>query len=100
VTSGTGLNPNADAGMRQLTTGRNADAGLTLLRIPEFIHMIFQYHIARITPSEAVYGRAGCITFHYPQFGVGRALGIPITSTNNSIFKCRTVRHPVSPVPD
>jgi hypothetical protein len=29
VTSGTGL--------RQLTNGRNADAGLTFLRIPEFI---------------------------------------------------------------
>jgi hypothetical protein len=27
--------------------------------------MIFQYDIARITPSAAVYGRAGCITFHY-----------------------------------
>jgi hypothetical protein len=32
VTSGTGLNPDAEAGLRQLTAGRNADARLTLLR--------------------------------------------------------------------
>jgi hypothetical protein len=58
---------------------------------PAFRHlqMIFQYQIARITPSAAVYGRAGCITFHYLQFG--RALGIPFTTTNNSFFKCRNV---------
>ncbi len=31
--------------------------------------MIFQDHIARITPSAAVYGRAGCITFPLPKFG-------------------------------
>jgi hypothetical protein len=47
--------------------------------------MIFQCHIARITASAAVYGRAGCITFHYLQFG--RALGIPITTTTTSFFK-------------
>jgi hypothetical protein len=44
--------------------------------------MIFQYHIARITQSAAVYGRAGCITFHYLQFG--HALGIPFTTANSS----------------
>ncbi len=55
VTIGTGLNPD-DAGLRLLTTGRNADAVLTFLR---HLLMIFQYHIARITPSAAVYGRAG-----------------------------------------
>jgi hypothetical protein len=44
--------------------------------------MIFQYKIARITPSAAVYGRAGCITVHYLQFGP--AQGIPFTSTNTS----------------
>ncbi len=38
VTSGTGLNPDADAGLRQLTTGRNADAGHSFLRIPEFTY--------------------------------------------------------------
>jgi hypothetical protein len=32
-------------------------------------HMTFQYHSARVTPSTAAYGRAGCITFHYLQFG-------------------------------
>jgi hypothetical protein len=44
--------------------------------------MIFQYHIARIAPSTAVYGHAGCIYFHYLQFG--HALGIPFTITNTS----------------
>ncbi len=46
--------------------------------------MIFDCHVARITPSAAVYGRAGCITFHYLQFG--RTLGIPFTTTNNSFL--------------
>ncbi len=27
------------------------------------LHMIFQYHITRITQSAAVYGRAGCVPF-------------------------------------
>jgi hypothetical protein len=45
--------------------------------------------MARITPSAAVYGRAGCITFQYLQFG--RALGIPFTTTTNRFFKCRNV---------
>jgi hypothetical protein len=31
VTSGTGLNPNADTGLKQLTTGGNADVGLTFI---------------------------------------------------------------------
>ncbi len=34
MTSGTGLNPDADAGLKQLTTGRNADSGLTFSGIP------------------------------------------------------------------
>ncbi len=44
-------------------------------------------------------GHAGCITFHYLQFG--RALDNPFTTTNNSFFlmpECGTARHPVSPV--
>ncbi len=32
--------------------------------------------------SAAVYGRVGCITFHYMQFG--RALGIPFSTANTS----------------
>ncbi len=55
----------------------------------QHLHMIFQNHIARITQSAAAYGRAGCITFHYLQFGP--ALGFPFTTTNNSFFKCRNV---------
>ncbi len=35
-----------------------------------------------MTPTAAVYGRAGCITFHYLQFRL--ALGIPSTTTNTS----------------
>ena len=31
MTSATGLNPDADAGLRELTIRRNADAGLTFL---------------------------------------------------------------------
>ncbi len=46
--------------------------------------MIFQYKIAKITQSAAIYGRAGCITFHYLQFG--RAQGIPFKTTNTSII--------------
>jgi hypothetical protein len=38
MTSGTGLNP--DAGLKQLTTGRNADAGQTFFRIPAFRHLL------------------------------------------------------------
>ncbi len=49
--------------------------------------MNFQYQIIRIIPSAAIYGRAGCITFHTLQFG--RALGIPFNTTNNSFFKCQ-----------
>jgi len=46
------------------------------------LDMIFQYHLSRITPSAAVYGREGCITFHCLQFW--RAQGIPFTTTNTS----------------
>ena len=61
---------------RELTTGRNADAGLTFLRHSGIYIRFF------IITSVAVYGRAGCITFLYLQFG--RALGIPFTTTNTS----------------
>ncbi|MFO0000673.1 MAG: hypothetical protein ACK559_06065, partial [bacterium] len=48
-TSGTGLNP--DAGLRQLNTGRNADAGLTFLWQSGVLAFTydFQYQKARIT---------------------------------------------------
>ncbi len=95
VTSGNGLNP--DAGMPmphwgQLTIERNVDAELTILRhsgISAFIYDCSMSYIARIRPSAAVYGRAGCTTFHYMQFG--RALSIPFTTTNNSRFKYRNI---------
>ncbi len=51
------------------------------------LHMIFQYHIERITPSAAVYGRAGCIHFHSQQYG--RA--VCSTHTVYPFFKCRNV---------
>jgi hypothetical protein len=55
---------NADSGLRKLTTGRNADDGLTFFR---HLILIFQNHIARIKLSAAVYKCAGCTTFHYLQ---------------------------------
>jgi hypothetical protein len=63
-----------------LTTGRNADAGLTFLR-HSGIYMIFQYFIARITTSAAVYGRTGCTTFHNLQFGRALVSLSPPTTT-------------------
>jgi hypothetical protein len=44
-----------------LTTGRNTDAGLIFSGIPAFTFGIFQHPIEKITPSAAVYGRAGCL---------------------------------------
>ncbi len=46
------------------------------------LYLIFQHHIARITPSAAVYGRAGCITLNYLEFW--RAVGILFTTINTS----------------
>ncbi len=45
---------NTDAGFKQLTTGRNAYAGLIFLRHSGIYtwFFIFQYNIARITPSQ------------------------------------------------
>jgi hypothetical protein len=62
VTSSTRLNHNA--GLRELTARRKSNAGLTF------------------PPSAADYECAGCITFHYLQFG--HAIGIPFTTTNTS----------------
>jgi hypothetical protein len=85
VTSGTELNH--DAGLKQLTTGRNADVGLTFFRHPG-IFIQFQHHIARITSISSrlwmctgytltgytfnrhqQYGRAGCIPFYRQLYG-------------------------------
>jgi hypothetical protein len=65
-----------------MTTGRNSDARLNFFRHSLILAFKydFQHHIDRKTPSAAIYGRAGCITFHYIQFG----LGIPFTITNTS----------------
>ncbi len=38
------------------------------------LHMIFQYHIARITPSATVFGRAMCITFHCQHYERSRSV--------------------------
>jgi hypothetical protein len=57
--------------------------------------MLFQNHIVRILPSAAVYGRAGCMTFHHQQLRraacipfhwqqYGRAGCILFTTTNAS----------------
>jgi hypothetical protein len=68
---------NADARLKQLNVGRNIDAGLIFSGIPA-LHMLFQHSIARISPSAAIYGRAGCIFSRYLQFG--RAGCIPFHS--------------------
>ncbi len=54
---------------------------------PAFLHLfvIFQHHIAQMTPSAAVYGHAGCITFHYLKFR--RPVYIPFTNT--AVWTCR-----------
>jgi hypothetical protein len=44
---------NADAGLSQSNTGRNADAETTFF--PAFLLMIFQHHITSITPAAVVY---------------------------------------------
>jgi hypothetical protein len=63
--------------------------------------MIFEHLIARITLSTVVYGRAGCITFYYLQFG--HALGIRFATTNTSrvyslpppvVWTCRVYSFP------
>ncbi len=42
-------------------------------------------HEETTKPSAAVYRRAGCITFHYLQFGRALTTGIFFTTTNTSI---------------
>ncbi len=63
---------NPHAGLRLLTTGRNADAGLTsppIITVFRHLLMNFQHHIARITTSAAVCGRGEWITFYRQQYG-------------------------------
>ncbi len=91
MTSGTRLNPMpeflcwTEAACYQNKCRCRTNFSLAL----QHLLMIFQYHIARITPSAAVYGHAGCITFHYLQFW--HVLGFPFTTNSNSFFKCRNV---------
>jgi hypothetical protein len=71
------------------------------------LHMIFQYHIAKKTPSTAVYGRA-CRVYSFPPTAVWtwRVYRFPQPAvwmfrvyTPFLMPECRTVRHPGSPVP-
>jgi hypothetical protein len=60
---------NTDAGLRQLTTGRNADAGLTFLRhsaIPAFTYDLSISYSKNNTISSCLWT---FWTFHYLQFG-------------------------------
>ncbi len=50
------------------------------------------------TISSCLWTCRGCITFHHQQFG--RALGSFSPPPATAFFKCRTVRHPISPVPE
>jgi hypothetical protein len=77
-----------------MTTGRNADAGLTFLRhsgIPH-LHIIFQY-TARKTPSAVVCGRARCITFElFTSCSLDMLyMGILFSATNTSIIDVQGV---------
>jgi hypothetical protein len=60
---------NADAGLKKLTAGKNADAGLTFLQ-HSGIYLWFFNIMQHLTPAAAVYWHAGYITFHYLQFAV------------------------------
>ncbi len=56
------------------------------------LHLIFQHQVARITPSAAVYGRAGCITFHYQQFGVVHwVMASLLPPPTTAFYKCWNV---------
>ncbi len=91
---------NADTGLMELTTGRNADAGAAGLTFLRHLYMIFQYHIARKILSAL---STTCnLDVHWVSLSqppkpavwmcrVYRFLKMP---------ECRTVRHPVSPVPE
>jgi hypothetical protein len=74
---------NADAGQRQLPTGRNADAGLTFLCHSGiyiwFFSVVYSYSI----PSAPVKRRAGCIPFHQQQYG--RAWCIPVVRIRDPV---------------
>ncbi len=88
----------------QLTTDLNAASGVYLW----FVNIAKQ--VATTTP--AIYGRAGWIPIHHQPCGRagclhdkhnGRARAgccTPFHLTQYSFCKCRTVRHPASPVPD
>jgi hypothetical protein len=60
--------------------------------------MIFLHHMLSITPGAAVYGRARVYPFLPPAVWTCTVWSIQYLSTVIKCFKCRTVRHPVSPV--
>jgi hypothetical protein len=66
-TSGTRLNH--DAGMPPADYRKKCRCRTNFSPAFRHFHMIFQYHIARITPSAAVCGCAGFLPFHRQQFG-------------------------------
>ncbi len=70
-------------------------------------HMIFQYNIAKITPSAAVYGRAGCIPIstnsNMDVQGVSISTASILDVQDVPLFwmlECRTDRHRVGLVPE
>ncbi len=84
VISGTGLNPDADAGLRQLTSGRNADAGLTFFRHLHMGHKSNTSSNLRF-PLPAVWTCSGYPFHHHQRQQYGRALvqGVSISTTSS-----------------
>ncbi len=83
------------------TDGRNTDSQLTFPQAFQYLLMIFKHQIACLAPEAAVYGRAGRIPFQHLQLGRAGFITYHFPSSFHFIksFKCRTVRHPVSPLP-
>jgi hypothetical protein len=84
--------PKADAGLTRPATSQNADAGLTLSRyygISAFRHLLYIWYVNIIKQFNTMHLQP-CIDVQ----------GVPLSSFLQFLKmpKCRTVRHPVSPV--
>ncbi len=80
---------NANAVLKQLTNGNNADAVLTFF--PAFRHLVMILSTSYIkgTPAAAVYGRAGA--YYFPPPAVGSAWCIP--NHVHNVFLMQLVRY-------
>ncbi len=79
---------NADAGLRQLTNGKNADAWLTFFHgIQTFLHRLMIF-IPSITPAATLFGRARVYPFLPPPVWTCTVWSIQYLSTVIKFFKC------------